>query len=350
MQVLRAFAALYVVAGHSSDVLVQVNGHVPRPLAWLHGPVGVDIFFVISGFVMLVSSGRLLSKPHPVRLFLWRRWLRIAPLYWLLTTVRLVLLTLKPSLSRHALPSTWNAISSYLFIPSLSPSGEVRPVIPVGWTLSFEMMFYICFAWALLRPQRTALRVTIPMVLLALLALVRTAGWPVWTSFADPIVLEFLGGIWLAHSLLARKTLPRAASIAAIVLGAVALVALPAPGLLTRPLIWGVPALLLVGGSVFLEHRSPSRRFPRTLLLLGDASYSIYLAQMFVFPPLHMVMDHLQPGLLRLHPLAGGLELMLTSLLFASLVGIVVHLVIEKPMTESLRNWSGAAQPRPVTP
>ena len=154
----------------------------------------MDIFFVISGFVMMLSSGRLLEKAHPARLFLWRRALRILPLYWLVTAVKLVLITIHPALSVRGRPSAWHIVASFLFIPSLNPEGEVRPLITPGWTLSFEMMFYVLFALSLVfgtggqgERRRTPVQFLLPALLvLAGLGLVRDASWPVWTSWADP--------------------------------------------------------------------------------------------------------------------------------------------------------------------
>lgn len=349
LQMLRAIAALAVVAGHSTDYLKDKTGSVPWQLAWVHGPAGVDIFFIISGFVMMVSSGRLLEKAHPARLFLWRRLVRIVPLYWLLTAVRLAVVHARPQLSTHGVPGVWNTMASFLFIPSLSPGGIVRPVIPVGWTLSFEMVFYVVFALGMAWSGKLLRVVTTVIILLALVGVVRGAGWPVWTTLADPIVLEFLGGVWLGEMLLRGRILPRWAAWGAVGAGVLGLIAMVPDSALQRPLTWGVFALLIVGGTLSVEG-SVGKRLPRWVLLLGDASYSIYLVQMFCFPPLHFALERWWPEGVRVHPAWVGVEMMGTSLVLTSLVALVVHRWVEKPMTEWLRQMTGAAKPLAVTP
>jgi exopolysaccharide production protein ExoZ len=350
IQVLRAIAALAVVAGHSTDYLVEQTGHVPRQLAWLHGPAGVDIFFVISGFVMMISAGGLLRHTHPARLFLLRRCIRIVPLYWLLTSVKLGLLHWRPSLAIHALPSTWNAISSYLFIPNLATSGDIRPVIPLGWTLSFEMAFYLLFAIGLAASGRVLRFITPAVLALALLGVFRTPAWPVWTAVADPIVLEFLAGVWIAHWTLTAR-LPHKAVAAALLAAGFLGLALLNPGSLaiSRPVTWGICATMIVLATVALEPFFGSR-LPQWLLALGDASYSIYLIQVFIFPLLHIGIAHWRPHLVHDHPLQAGVLMMAISLLTTSIAGLVLNRLVERPITAFLRTLAGASRPSPVTP
>ena len=154
IQGLRAFAALSVVLGHSLNSIERGSGVPPLLLQHFQGAIGVDVFFVISGFVMTISSSRLLRKQHPSRIFLWRRLLRVAPLYWLVTATKLLLIAALPRLLASYRVSLWNGIASFLFVPSLNPKGLIRPVITLGWTLNFEMAFYLLFAFALTVRQK----------------------------------------------------------------------------------------------------------------------------------------------------------------------------------------------------
>ena len=358
VQALRAIAALAVVAGHSTDYLRGQNGVVPAALAWVHGPAGVDIFFVISGFVMMLSSGRLLEKAHPARLFLWRRALRIVPLYWVVTALKLLLITISPALSVRGRPSAWNMVASFLFIPSLNPEGEIRPLITPGWTLNFETMFYLLFALALVfgkgrgtgEQRRGLVRFLAPMIMaLAVCGVLRTGSWPVWTAWADPIVLEFLAGVGIAWLTIRQKLPGEWVSLGMIAAGVVGLV-LMSPGdtwLTTRPLVWGVPAALIVLGTVSLEGRV-GRRLPGWLLLLGSASYSIYLMQSFVFPPIHFAMERLSGGMVHRSPVEAGLLMMLLSLLLATAVGLATYLLVERKMTEFFKSRLGVERIAPV--
>ena len=353
VQVLRALAALAVVAVHSTDYLQLKNGSVPQALRWIHGQAGVDIFFVISGFVMTISSERLLAKAHPTRIFLWRRILRIIPLYWLLTTVKLVAISARPSLSIHAYPSAWNIVSSYLFVPSLNPVGDVRPLIPLGWTLNFEMMFYVLFAigmWVASR-RRQGLKMVVGFLvpaicLLAAVGLLRSGRWPVWTSWADPIVLEFLMGVGVAR-LAMRARLPGwGVAIALQVLGCAGVI-LFVPNMVLRPVMWGVPAAAIVLGTVALE-RYWRHRLPKWLLLLGNASYSIYLIQEFVFPVLHAGVERLGGTRIHTRPLETGIVMMIVSMIVTAAVGVAVYLWVERRMTEFFKSKFGAERLSPV--
>jgi exopolysaccharide production protein ExoZ len=349
LQVLRAIAALAVVAGHSTDFLAKQNGSIPWELSWIHGPAGVDIFFVISGFVMMYSAGGLVRRPPPGN-FLVRRFVRIIPLYWLLTAVKLALMAWRPQLAEHARPSLWNAVSSFLFIPSIGAAGEIRPVIPVGWTLSFEMAFYLIFAIGLAGSGRVLRFLTPTILAVGLVGVFRTSAWPVWTAVVDPIVLEFLAGVWIAHLARLHRLPSRAVACVLVPVGFLSLALLtPAAASWTRVLTWGIGAVLIVAGTAALED-GVSLRFPKWLLLLGDASYSIYLIQTFLLPVIHLGIRRFLPGLPHQHPVEAGILLIGVSCVVIAGAGVVVHRLIEKPMTVWLRQVAGASRPVAVTP
>ena len=153
LQVLRAVAALGVVFHHLPIFLegkLGLTGVVP-PL--LLGAAGVDLFFVISGFIMVYSSEPLFGRPHAPRVFLLRRLSRIVPLYWAATSFLLgYLLLVGVAFVRVNLP--WDVIlTSYAFIPFPRRDGLMMPVLNVGWTLNYEMFFYLVFAAAILLPR-----------------------------------------------------------------------------------------------------------------------------------------------------------------------------------------------------
>ncbi|HEV2577467.1 MAG TPA: acyltransferase [Acidobacteriaceae bacterium] len=355
VQSLRAVAALLVVAGHSTDFLLSQNGWVPGSLSWLHGPAGVDIFFVISGFVMMISSQRLITRAHPSRLFLWRRIIRIVPLYWLLTLARVVIVSIKPSLSLHAHSGPWNIVSSFLFIPSRASYGEIRPVISVGWTLNFEMFFYLVFAVSLAYGRRM-MRVLVPaMLVVSIVGVFRMEAWPAWTALADPIVLEFLAGVGLAvltmrslkHS---KMPLSKVAAVAGLVAGFAGLFLLvPGAGPIFRPATWGISALLIVSAVVSLEPVL-AKKLPPWLLLLGDASYSIYLVQTFIFPVIHIIIGRVRPAFVQQQPVEAGVLMMILSIIATSIAGVLIYRLIERPITTALRQRVGVQQPVPVAP
>lgn len=348
IQALRAVAAFAVVLGHSMNYLWRGHGAVPGVLTEFQGAVGVDLFFVISGFVMTISSGRLLTRPHPTRVFLWRRVLRVVPLYWLLTVVKLVILAALPRFDMAARrPSLWNALSSFLFIPSANATGEIRPVITLGWTLNFEMMFYLLFAISLVWRERFV-RALLPLVVLVgAIGLVRGVTWPAWTAGADPIVMEFAAGVGIAL-LLTRGWMPGVAGSAlALGIGVAGLVLIkPDLAAVLRTVFWGIPAALVVLGVVGLE-RPLRDRLPRWLLLLGSASYAVYLVQTFVFPVVDRLAERAR-GMVGLSPLEIGVAVMLGSLGFSAALGLGAHLLIERPLTEMLKRRFGVERIAPI--
>ncbi len=327
VQALRAVAAVLVVAYHAVELWRA--GH-PRIGSWSNGAAGVDLFFIISGFVMIVASARLAERPDGGRVFLRRRLERVVPLYWLATTAKLALVVVAPALAHHARPGWTGILCSYLFLPSHDAEGLVRPLLPVGWTLWFEMMFYLVFAAGLaLRPpdglRGVATRVVLPTLgCIAAASLFRRPGWPAIGALASPLTLEFAAGVLLGLAASRAPATPpsdralAAASCLAVV-SLLALVALPAGTPWWRTLDWGGPAAVLVAASLVIE-RADRLHWPRWLLRLGDASYAIYLAHGFVLA-----------GLGTLH-LASLPTLLTAALVLSVAAGLIAHHAIEQPL------------------
>src|SRR5229473_1548571 len=142
IQYLRAIAALMVVWHHS---LIQVPGVAQFIALPEFGPSGVDIFFVISGFIMLViTAGKEVTPAEFIR----QRVIRVVPLYWLTTLLMLGCAVVVPTAFKTLQFSPAAVAKSLLFVPydSLSFPGHAWPVLVPGWTLNYEMFFYGLFA------------------------------------------------------------------------------------------------------------------------------------------------------------------------------------------------------------
>lgn len=174
VQALRVVAALLVVLLHAFETWGERVDPAAPGVNWDNGAAGVDIFFIISGFVMVISSRRLVDQAGAWLIFLRHRVVRIVPLYWLLTTVKiLAVVALAGVVLRTGLDFNFVA-GSYLFLPVTDSAGHFRPVLPVGWTLTYEFLFYLLFA-AALAMRVDVLRVIIPGPgLIAITALART--------------------------------------------------------------------------------------------------------------------------------------------------------------------------------
>ncbi len=264
IQYLRAVAALGVVVFHAAE---------RSGMHFAIGAAGVDVFFVISGFIMwVIATDR---APSPAA-FLRDRIERIAPLYWITTGIMIAraLIGLFPNLRL----TTWYVLSSLAFIASHSPStGDIWPVLVQGWTLNYEMFFYILFAMALFLPAKRRLS-ALAALFLALVA----AGWllhpetPVLKTWTDPLLLEFLAGMVIGKAWL-KGAVPSPAVGLALLAAAVAgfaFVGITYTGF--NAFVLGPLAAALVLGVLSFEKRGAVARLPAAAYL-GDASYSIYL-------------------------------------------------------------------------
>ncbi|HEV2552801.1 MAG TPA: acyltransferase [Bosea sp. (in: a-proteobacteria)] len=343
IQVLRALAAFMVAVHHvqpDAAVLARLAGQPFAGSDLLPWMAGVDIFFVVSGFIMVHASASLFDRPGAPALFLKRRLVRIVPLYWAATTLFLLIALALPATLNSAAPSAGQIAASYLFWPALSSSGLVQPVYSLGWTLNYEMLFYALFAMALALPRA----VVVPAVTLALAALVGGAALagplPLPLGFwGQPIVLEFAAGMGIA--LLHRRGLQLGHGVRLSLLAA-------ALGLLLfgrhLPLgagpwrdlaVHGFAAALMVLAAV-TGSREPAAPSVLTIALarIGDASYALYLVHPFVIRGLREIFARLglfEPGLF-----------VATALTGAVIAALLVHKLFEVPVTRTLRRWTGA--------
>jgi exopolysaccharide production protein ExoZ len=283
IQYLRAIAALMVVYFHLVDELPEYTRYLTSGSSVIDFDrlrTGVDIFFVISGFIMVVTSRR--SAPGE---FLVRRAMRIIPLYWILTLLLVLPAIALPAMlhSTHP-PTAGQIVKSLLFVPFSNPdhSGELWPILVPGWTLNMEMYFYAIFAILLTAPFRER-QIASAVGIFALLATLHywcsdslSLGW----FYTQPKLLEFLAGMLLGYAFQAGSAkLPRSVSVALIASG-FALLLCHAPWGKNSLLSDGLPAVMIVWGAICLEKADALPQWP-WFKALGDASYSIYLTHIF---------------------------------------------------------------------
>ena len=213
IQHLRAVAALLVLLYH---VLIHWLPQYQTHYEFLSG--GVDIFFVISGFVMWgVTAGRRGGSWS----FFSKRLKRIVPLYWILTTVMLAMMLARPSVLMTSRFDVVHVVTSYLFIPWRHPvKGSFEPLLTPGWTLNLEMMFYVIFAVILLAPMRFRLPAVLGALAgLVVLGLIPHAGTSQFDFYTDPIILEFAMGVCLGALVTAERRVPAPIAAAAAIAG-----------------------------------------------------------------------------------------------------------------------------------
>lgn len=324
VQALRGVAALLVVAYHGINEWSQHALDRPVDRLWPNGSAGVDIFFVISGLVMVLSADRVAGRPGAYRTFARQRIVRIVPLYWIMTTAKIAAVLSVPSLVIRTRLDLPYIVGSYLFLPVRDGTGEFFPVLPVGWTLTYEMLFYALVSLALML-RWPVLAVAGPA--LGAFVVAGVAGW--LGEFADTIVAEFIFGMLIGIAIRRGLRLPPIVALVLMCVGFGVILTGPVVSGVLRPLTWGVPAWFIVAGAVSLEDRL-APKLPRWLLGTGDASYSIYLMHLFVIPLVYLSVARLFPDVLWL-PLT-----IIGSLLASAAIGGLGYVCIERPLLHLL--------------
>ena len=339
LQGLRAAAAFLVVIDHSiiagSDSGLLDPSY--RPLAGFTGLLGVYVFFAISGAVMILGHGDDFGRPGAPQTFMARRIGRVVPLYWLAT---LAVCALRPETVSLA-----TLIQSLLFIPHQMTGGPYGwPLFPLGWTLQYEMLFYLLFALAL--GFRRPIGLALLAGAIAALALAAAAGLlgtdTIPAYFGQPIILFFLAGILIG---LASPRLPARSRLRPGFGAALALAGALLAGACAVAFLAGtqssLPTAAAAGAAVLATFLctlhgpaaadGPLRKLAR---ILGDATYSIYLSHAFlVF------------GLGRL--VAGvGLDLpfplfLAVAMLASGLAGLALYRGLERPAVKAFGRLLG---------
>lgn len=342
IQILRGVAALMVAYYH---LLGQFPTFAERlwPAEISTAAVlahGVDIFFIISGFIMMISSRQM----HPVD-FAARRLIRIVPLYWFFTIFLATVAIAKPGLVRSAIVTPESLWKSLAFVPFFNPAveGQVWPLLIPGWTLNYEMLFYGIFACALC----VGLRFRIWLCALVFMLLVSMRLIPGYErsaamlSYSSPILFEFIGGMLIGHLYWTEWTPPRPACLAMIAGGFVLLFTqlLHVPDQAPIALVVaGVPSFLIVLGAVMFDKTSASASRVRSALAVGEASYSIYLSHIFVLGAMRAIWS---AASMPLDTMWSAVAFAVASLGAIVLGGILSQRLIEKPtLRYGQRVWS----------
>jgi len=328
IQYLRGVAAMMVVVFHLQGPLSRfgVKGDWPLALA-----SGVDIFFVVSGFIMWTTTWQGRVTPGA---FLRRRLVRIVPLYWFLTLCAVAVALVGKGGAAWASITLEHLVKSLLFVPSLSPvTHEMEPVLIPGWTLNYEMLFYLLFGASLLLETRfRAVAVSAILVCLVLAHPLAPQEQGILGFYTKGIMLEFAFGLMIGQAYTSGMRLSRAAAVIALAIGALGIAA-SVFAFSSRVLGLGVPAALIVLGAVMRERAAPLPRFG-LLHHLGDASYSIYLSHGMVLSAFTFAWQRMGfgfPGVAI--PLFASLALILVCL-----VGLGLYRWVERPFIAAFRD------------
>lgn len=313
---LRGVAAFSVVLVHSITLAI---GRFPalEGVRYEYLGAAVDVFFVISGFIMVHSTRKWMDTKLPFRAFFVKRLVRIVPLYWFFTLFVSILATIRPGLSEYSITAEF-VTKSLFFLPTHTGSDFLRTtVVAIGWTLVYEFWFYLLFGIFASVNYRKGLIILGGVMVAAVVAYPHTNGF-LPNLVTDPVVANFVVGMVLGFLPISRI---RKYSWVMIIAGALWLWLLfPNPGESRGNYmrLWAaVPgAFILVAGCATLQISRPSS----VLTLLGDASYSMYLGHMYL---IKLVAVRISTG-----PIASVVLLAVTGVV----AGLIVHFLIERPL------------------
>jgi len=329
IQALRGVAILLVILVHAKRYEAFYAGDLlPNVLG--AGQAGVDLFFVISGFIMVTITQNKFGKgTRETAKFLGKRICRIYPLYWFFTFLLLPAYFLKPDfihsseVTRHV--DLFGSLTLY-------PTG-IRPIIWQAWSLSLEVYFYLIFAVILFCKEKLLYKMLFAWGLFVVFGYIiksyvfASDVSPALGLLVDPMTLEFIGGGFIA--LLLREMQWRGAPFL-LGLGATCLVCgafiESDPNHSLRILLFGIPSLMILTGAVLCE-RSNQFHFSKGLVFIGDISYSVYLSHVMVYGFLGRFWPrHLEPSISK-------------SLVFFILIefgalgfGVLSYRFLEKPL------------------
>jgi exopolysaccharide production protein ExoZ len=315
IQYLRAFAALAVVVFHAGE---------KSGLHFTIGAAGVDVFFVVSGFIMMAISDARAASPGK---FFRNRLMRIVPIYWAATL--LMIAGAFAGAFPNLVLSLPHVLGSLLFLPVASPStGALWPVLVQGWTLNYEIFFYAVFALTLFaRPTARLPLLALVFGTLVALGLIMPPENPSLAFYTAPVVLEFVAGAALAK-LWQRGTVPPARiGLALICLSIAGFAAIQIFKLEFDAWSCGPLAIMLVTGALSLEKSRSVPRIP-ALAYLGDASYSIYIWHTFAVSVAVKILSTTS-----LAPAAATT----IAVVAGTLIGVLAYEALERPMQALVR-------------
>ncbi|MBT8155924.1 acyltransferase [Epibacterium ulvae] len=326
----RAIAALMVAIFHANLFLLPSKFYDGQGAGAVFnfGYAGVEFFFVLSGFIMMYVHDKDFGQPARTVLFLKKRIIRIYPIYWVILTGLILLYFAAPGSGPENARDTQSIMASYLLLPL--PAEE--PILRVAWTLQHEMLFYLIFSVLLLN-IRLGMALCALWITGCLFALL-TGGLQ-----AFPFDMVFKShNLLFVFGIIAAKILPKVTRDTAVLCFWIGSASFLGQGMLETlaglalpkdwiPLGYGLSATLVILGLARAELPAP-----RWLAYLGDASYSIYLVHM---PTMTIAAVALRKA--GVHEVLPPLAMLALITCLVTLVGVVVHAYVEKPLMNAFK-------------
>ena len=339
IQALRGLAVLLVIAVHLAGYEEKFgHGYTILPKWFAIGGSGVDIFFVISGFVMVTITRGRFQQTGSIRRFIYHRLMRIYPAYWFYSLIMLAFFLMQQRQGDNS--RMVDITASFLLLPQ-----NQWPLLVVGWTLIHEVYFYLVFSLLLAFHERWLLPLMIlwgGATITGSLLLFPNEN-PTIQLITNPLTLEFIAGGLVARFHYSGKAFAgRPFLIMALawwLLGygiCVKLGLAPESSHWLRVLIFGIPAAISVYALVAMEKNS-RWQLPIWLVLIGDASYSVYLSHTLVFAAIWRIWGEFGVT----GPWANGLAIV-TMFVSSLVIGMVSFQLIERSLLKFTRRLEPA--------
>ncbi|MFK7903097.1 MAG: acyltransferase family protein [Nitratireductor sp.] len=351
IQLLRALAVLAVMISHIAYELknLLINSQVSIDDKLFPGDFGVDLFFVISGFIMIYTTQGYFGEKGQAWSFIRRRIIRIVPLYWTVTCLMIVAVMIFPASIRTATSDVWQWFCSFFFIPyAREGDGLIRPVLGIGWSLQYEMFFYAIFAVGLLfkRSVGLILIVAAPFVFWGSSYIIGSSS-TLWAFIGHPIIIEFSIGVVLGYLYLRGFRIPKVIGWMNLFIAFSILAALPGFGeelARSRHFYYGIPAAMFVCWAV-LTRSHDQATVSRGWIEIGETSYATYLTHPFVIGITALIVKKMDlVEVLSPYNLIVGYSMVV---ILASLsVGYLTHYLFDLPITRFIAKiWRPSTEP-----
>lgn len=330
IQNLRGIAALLVLLFHVTGLIYESHHYMYMFNLFKQGSIGVDLFFVLSGFIITYMHWAQINLKNGVVVkYLLKRFFRIYPLYWIILIPLIIIYFIYPFLGNSSIRLSSSIIKSL----TLYPQQSSRAVVSVAWTLSYELIFYAIFGVLLIVGNRLAIVVLFIWIMGIVLVSMNLFSF---TNYAmscifNMVNLEFLLGCAIGYLVSRHKVLRLAHSIKLLYVSLFILCLSYGSAFANifranSVLAYGVPFTMIIYSLVCIEIKE-TVAFPRILTIIGDASYSIYLTHYTSLSFLNKIFIKLQ-----IFELFGNLVAINIIIVCTILIGLWVHFFVEKPL------------------
>jgi len=319
LQLLRGIAALAVVLFHGLE-------HTNLKNIFNYGSAGVDLFFIISGFIIMYIHYSDIGKRKSLKSFLYKRFVRIFPTYWIVTISYIALI----SIFGHNLSIEY-ILKSFFLVPQLT-----QPIIGVAWTLEFEILFYIVFCFFILH-RKIANFLFYSWAILIIFFFIGPSNSLdnlFLNRILSPLNLEFLFGCGIALLVIKNKIKNVKWTILLGIIGLVLSICLDYFSIMEvhRVIAWGIPFTLIILGLINLEQRREVNA-PKFFIYLGNASYSIYLTHLITILLFETLLEKIN-----FYEKYGFLDMIpIIICIFSVSFGCIFYSFIERPLLNFMK-------------